>query len=136
MKLLAIILMSTSSLVFADYIFIDCGNKAGQGYLKAEVNYSAETLTPEDRNDWRLHLKGKVHKKAETVVVIRKEGQLSGYVVTEKKPANGHAYKQFHFTHVDNCFEGGPAWLKVYRVGTGEGKQQLGSTKKCVCGID
>lgn len=135
MKRLTFALALACSWSFADYIFIECGKRAGEGYEKAEIAYSAEALRPTKRPEWILYRRGKEHKRATSLVPIIGGDQVTGYVITEKKPKKG-PYLQFIFTGVEKCWEGGPAWLQIYKVGTGEEAQPQGSKKSCVCDID
>lgn len=133
--LTALLLVSLTTPLFADYISIRCGKNA-DAFNTADIAYAATSVVPEERDQWELALKGKNNKKAESIVIKQSEYSTTGYIITEKKPASGKTYRQFIFSKTDNCMEGGPAYVQVYQVGGGEGRQPIGSRLKCQCDID
>jgi hypothetical protein len=134
-KSLWLVLLSLSSFSFADDISITCGTNAGDA-SKAQYAFSAEPVKPESTQEWSLYASGKKVTRAESLVVKEKGYFVHTYIITEKAPANGHAYRQYLFNDVEKCLDGGPATLQVYQVGGGHGRVKFGDKLNCECDVD
>lgn len=92
-------------------------------------------VVPEDPREWDLFLNGRPNNRARQITVKESKYFVSSYIITEKKPSNGKPYHQYFFWKVENCQEGGPAYLQIFQVGGNQGRKKVGSYKRCLCSV-
>jgi len=119
----------------ADDVSFICGKNLSEADLNsADLSFTVDDVLLGEDSTPSLTVKGKDIPGIRAVFSDRND--LWTYIITEKAAKNGHAYRQYIFSSPSGCQEDGDrATVKVYQVGSGQGRQLL-QKMKCICSAD
>ena len=130
---LALLALFVSFNAHGDLMSIQCDPELDIAKEKFPKTY-AYGLGTDGGKEWHLYVKKKENDKLATVVEMGGKENTKGLIATEEKNEKG--YKQYHFDCGRSCWSAEEATLKVYKVGTRNGRKLVDGPMPCLVSVD